>query len=801
MTKILAVLALVLAVSACDSAEERKAQLTESGVALLAEGAPDRAQSAFQDALRIDEAFAPAHLGMAKALLAQNKPGLAAGHLTRGLELDPAQDEARIDLAEVLLGLGEADAAMVHAEEALVRAPGTPKALAVKSGVLLQRGERTEARELARAALAAAPDLPIAWLTLIADRVQVEDFAGALGLLDEVQARPEAADDQVLQVIRISVLERMGDREGLGAALRKLAAAQPDDPGAALALVRWHMQGEPPETAAAEELLRGLAARNPDSAEDVFRLVEFINQTRGGEAARAELLARAEAQGKGRLFDRTLAAFDHQNGAPADALARLDAGIAAQGESEDADATRVLLARLLATPADAPRRAELVAAVLARDPTNVDALALRAETHIREDRYEAAIQDLHAALAGAPQSPELLELLAVAHERNGAPDLARERRAFAVQASNYAPEPTLRHALTLIGSGAADTAEGLLAQALERAPDDRRLLGALAEARLARGDADGAKQVAARLEQLGDSNGLDARIRAAALSTSGRSAEARDVMTAAWEASGGGRELAYLVQLHMRDGERDKAEALLGEALAANPDNLRATLMLAEVQASGGDAARAAATLEAGLAAAPNAGILHLAVSRLREAAGDIAGADAAIDAGLAAEPDNRDLRFTLALRHERNGDIEAAIALYDKLYEETPGNEFVANNLASLLAETRDDPESLARAAAIARRLRGSSSPMMLDTYGWTLHRIGQHAEAVTALKQSAAALDAVPLAHFHLGMAAEAAGDPALARTHLTRALALADAGAVLSEKARTAAGAALARLPAAE
>ena len=59
-----------------------------------------------------------------------------------------------------------------------------------------------------------------------------------------------------------------------------------------------------------------------------------------------------------------------------------------------------------------------------------------------------------------------------------------------------------------------------------------------------------------------------------------------------------------------------------------------------------------------------------------------------------------------------QQGDIDGAIAGYEALYAEDSGSPVLANNLASLIASYRDDPASLERAFAIARRLRGSEVP-----------------------------------------------------------------------------------------
>jgi Flp pilus assembly protein TadD len=99
-----------------------------------------------------------------------------------------------------------------------------------------------------------------------------------------------------------------------------------------------------------------------------------------------------------------------------------------------------------------------------------------------------------------------------------------------------------------------------------------------------------------------------------------------------------------------------------------------------------------------------------------------------------------------------------------------------IASNLASLITTYRDDPESLARATAIVRRLKGTSVPAFQDTYGWIAHRNGNHDEALTYLEPAAAGLPNDPVAQFHLAMLYLALGRTEDARRQLTHTLELA-------------------------
>jgi Flp pilus assembly protein TadD len=124
----------------------------------------------------------------------------------------------------------------------------------------------------------------------------------------------------------------------------------------------------------------------------------------------------------------------------------------------------------------------------------------------------------------------------------------------------------------------------------------------------------------------------------------------------------------------------------------------------------------------------------------------------------------------------EREKDFDGAIEIYEQLYALNSSSPVLANNLASMLTTHRSDSESLARAANIVRRLRGTEVPPFQDTYGWIAYRRENYEEAVEYLEPAAAELQNDALVQFHLGMTYAALNRNAEARTQLEKALELA-------------------------
>ena len=158
---------------------------------------------------------------------------------------------------------------------------------------------------------------------------------------------------------------------------------------------------------------------------------------------------------------------------------------------------------MLAATGAREESAALVETVLAEDRTHVGALKLRARAAIAADRPDAAVQDMRAALTAAPRDPEVMTIMAFAHERAGERGLMGERLALAVEVSNRGPEELLRYASFLMQENRPGPAEGVIVDALRRDPENRELLNTLGRIHLAREDWARAGQVAGILREAG----------------------------------------------------------------------------------------------------------------------------------------------------------------------------------------------------------------------------------------------------------------------------------------------------------
>lgn len=843
-----------LGLGACDDAEKRAEASYQRALALTARGDTAGAARELRDALRANGDHAGARLAYADLLRALGEDIEALRQYLRAADLAPGSLAPWSAAATLALRAGDLTTAGEAAAAALRIDPADPPARSVRATLdFRQPATRAAAVEMAQGVLRDMPaDVP-AHLILIADRMNAGDTAGA-------RARADAALEAVpgneeLHLTRLALFEQAGDTEAAGAALRTMAGLFPDNAGIRLALARWHLRAGDPD--GAESTLRAARDHAPADPEIAHALVLFLIEQRGPEAALAEIgrITAQEAEGGAagsidpRPFRRLRAGLLFDQGDRAGAIAELRALTGGAEPSDETRASQVMLARMLAeetgapdeTPGEAPDEApgdalgearRLLDAVLAGDPGLPEALRLRARLALDAGEPGQAIIDLRAAESGAPDDPEIMTLMALAHDQAGSPALAGQRLARAVELSRQAPGTSLRYARFLMRENRPGPAESVILSALRATPEDQPedldLLDMLGRVHVARGNWSAAAETAERIRASGAASGTasgtaagkperraEAEARAEALELASLRGQDRTLdgteagtgdMAALLEdlAAGGARgardegagesgaALAARVRALLAADKSAGARRVLTEALDRDAADPGARLMLAELARRDGDAAGAERLYRALTAERPELARGWLGLADLLRDAGRGAEADRALDAGIAATagatPEAAPgaargatlLLVARAAELERRGDAEGAIALYEALHARDPSVAVIANNLASLLSSARADPESLARAEEIARRFATSGTPAFRDTYGWILFRRGEAAAALAHLAPAAEAMPGDARTWFHRAEAEFALGRAEAAHASYTRALRAAEAGA---------------------
>lgn len=775
-------LSAILFVAGCDSAEERAEGHYEKAMELIDAGDVDRALVELRNVFQLNAQHTEARRLYAQTMLDMGRTRDAFGNFTLVSERLPQDLDSRLKLARLAVELLDWEAFERHATRAQEIASDDPETQAIwaikqfrDAAVAEDVPAREAAAEEIRRMSESRPDDLLLRRILIENEIMAQRYSSAL---EEVEAALEVAEERRdLLRARLALLLQLGEEDAVEEQLVQLVESDPSDEEMREALIRWYLsRGDMDE---ADVILRREAYAEDATTDERIRYVAYVQQIRGSDAAREEINDLLELGQDTEVLRSLRAGLDFDEGRREEAIAELQSIIDGAEPSDVLRDVKVSLARLQTQMGNAVEARRLVEEVLAEDPTNVAGLKMLAEWLIQEDTPDEAIVTLRTALDQEPRDPEIMTLMAAAYLRSGSQELAGEMFSLAVDASNNAPEESIRYARFLAEDEKYGVAEPILINALRLAPGNFAILAELGRVYLAMEDWPRLEQVEATLRRLEQPQATAAAngLRVERLQRQERTDEAVALLeTIIQEEGANDRAALEIVRAHLRNNDLEAAENFIDSVLSENPGDAQMKFLRAAVLAATDRADQAEAIYRELLAENPESEAVWRTLYVLLNREGRFEEGRAALGDALEALPQSPNLQWAMAGELEREGDIEGAIAIYETLYEQNSNSAVIANNLASLITTYREDEESLDRAWAIARRLRGAERPEFQDTYGWIALRRGDAEEAIEHLEPAASALSTDPLVQFHLGMAYARADRTEEALSQLRKAIELA-------------------------
>ncbi|GAA3866663.1 tetratricopeptide repeat protein [Celeribacter arenosi] len=768
-----------LALSGCQSSEEKAAEFYQNGLNLMESGDYDRAVIEFRNVFKVDASHREARHALAKILLEQrNDKRGAYGQYLRLAEQFPEDLEARLFLAEIAFDAGDMEEVERHTEMAYKLDPNNKRVQALnivqayRNAILAQDSEgRSDQAAKARSLLSSLPDSFLLRNLIIDDDIRSGNLTTALAGVDWMLERDRT--DIRFWRQRLGILNEMNDFDGVEAHLIEMVEQFPDDTANKATLVRFYLSRQ--QNDKAESFLRDLAEADPENSAASMDLVRFISELRGEEAARAELKRLIEDRADPLPYVTLDAGFDFAAGRQEEAIAALEGVLEGREPSNDTRQIKVALAQMLAQMGNEVGARARVEEILAEAPTNPEALKMKAAWLTQSDDTDGAIAALRTAMEQKPDDPDAMSLMAEAYARAGRQELANDFLALAVETSGNAPIETIRYAQVLIGKGNHIGAEDILLPALKLAPQNLDLLSTLGSLYVTMEDFGRVQSVAETLRRIGSpeavrvANSLDA---ARITEQSGPAEAVAFIEGLASSADADVSAKIALVRARLATGDTEQALQLARDLSADAPDDTLLRTILASTEAVAGNVDTAEGIYRDILKTAPERSDIWLELSRIMGRKADPEGARAVVEEGLAILPEDPNLLWANASFLERAGQIDEAIDIYETLYAENPNSIVIANNYASMLSTYRDDPDSLEKAWVVARRFSESPVAQMQDTYGWIIHKRGQSADALPYLEAAARSIPDDALVQYHLAEIYNALGrkEEAIAQFELT-------------------------------
>jgi tetratricopeptide (TPR) repeat protein len=758
----------LLFLTGCDSPEERAFSHVTSAEAFLEEDNFLKAELEAKNALQIQPKNADARMVLVTIAESRGDFPEMAANLRAAIESRPDYVPARLKLGTLYALSGMIDDANAQLSEAEQLAPDSAGVRVLRARVLASQGDLEGAAAELQSALEIEPD-NVEAIGLFANVTATSDVDSAIAMIDAAMAGQE--DKRTLRLLKIQLLQRGGDIDAVDAAYSALVADYPEEAGYSYQYAGFlAATGKEDQI---ESVLLALVEREPENIQARLALVQFVAGNRGPEAGEAMLLDYLDSAPDAHDLRLVLARQYQVTEREPEAIAEYETVVELAGNEDPALTAKSRLAAIELANGDAEAGEALIEDVLSVDSSNAEALVLRGALNFNRNEFKDAVSDLRSVLRESPDNAGAQLLLARTHSKAEDYSLAKDAYRRALQMTPGNAPVVIELVRLLVREGELEEAETVLEQQIQQTPEDVRIARALIAILVDRERYDDALDEARRVRALEGQAAIGDFLAGRIYQIRGQNEAAMQAFGSSLELKPAAREpLSGYVSSLVALGRQQDAIAFLEKMGRDYPDNLYSKTLLGRVLAGAGETTAAREVFESTLTENQEWLPAYTALAGLNQA--DLGAQIDVYKRGLDAVPGSQELALLLGTAYERNGQYEDAISTYAEALRANPEMQAVANNMAALLADFRDDEASFEQALELVAEFSDSNNPAFLDTLGWVHYRLGDFVVAQPLLVEAVKLAGDAPVLRYHLGMNYNAQGKFELAVEQLRAATA---------------------------
>ncbi len=723
------------------------AQYITRGNQLFDSGKYDDAAINYRNAIKKDPKSGDAFYRLALALFRTNKSSDGYQSLLRAVELNPNNTPAQVELANLSLAIYAAspqhpaafyDRAVKIADQLLAANANSFDALRLKGGIALMDNKPGPAISFFRRALATSPGNPDIQTDLAEALLKDnQPEQGEKEAREAISHHPEFGPAYDLLYSQYILGKRWDDAEAL---LKLRMTNNPKDASAIIRLAGFYAGRQRP--ADAEKLVDSLVARRNTFPDAGLLAGDFHSVVRSFDKALADYqrgLSRDKPRGK---------TYQVRSAAILAVLGRRDEGLktvnAVLAKDPKDLIARALKASILLEMGGAQnvKDASAITADLAKEsPGNARIQLLAGQAALLNAQFDAAIARLQQAARIQPGSTvPHLALARVYLARKNFQSMLEQANA----AMNINPRDNnarLYRIMALTGTGAFDTAEVEAQQLAKDTSNARQVemqLGIIALSQ---------KKFAAAEEHFDKLY---------------REGNGQDVSP-----------LAGLVSTLVAENNSDRALALLANQEKRTPDSIPTEALTAATAQAAGKFDLALAELQKMADQNPKSADVQIRIAELHVKESNYLAAIQAYQRALQLDPQRKGIIAAIGSAQSELGDTAGAIESYRKALAESPGNAFVLNNLAYLIAENHGDLNEASRLVSEGLR-KAPDNTSLKDTLAWVEVQQGNTTAAIPLLSALARKEPDNVTFRYHYGVALFRSGDHSGAKRELQTVLA---------------------------
>jgi len=769
---IFALLFFGLALPGCDNPEQKAAAYIKRGNVLFEQESYDKARIEYKNAARIKPIDPEARFRLGLVDEAQGDFYNAFANYTFAEQQNPRFRPALLKLAQYFLASEQYEQLQQRLDTVLGDAPDDPEAHALHAALLLRQKDYPGAEKEALFAQSKDP------ANITATSVLTGIYS-AQGNIDKAGQAVENGiarnpKDLSLLLLKAMLYERPVNLSKVTEAYEAIFKLKPAEARFRANLAVFYQKAGKIDDA--EAVLRAGVATFPDHWGMKRQFVSFLADNRGVDAAEAEIRGYMKAHPDNDDLYFWLADLYLTHKATDKAIALLEP-IAARAQMDTPGLNaRTSLARIHFAKGNRELAEKLVAAVLEKDPSNHDALFVRANLFFDQGLYQNAVSDLRSILRAQPRAKHVFPLLSEVLLVQGHLDLAIDTlsQLMEIDPENAAGRVRLAQMHNLNG----DTKRAIEMLAIVTKINPQYPVGWESTARVALDAKDWAAAEAAitTLDGIPDQRMTATFLKGQLLERTGKTEEALPLYTQVIDADPSSalaeHALSALVDAYQGLGKLDVAFQYIRTLKTDSP--FVTTLL--------GQCAIKLGRLDEGTAAFDKVIAVHAPFqdpyleraklylnSHSPEQALDV------LKKAAAAVPADSRASLMAAGILTNSGRYQEAISLYEDILARDPDALVAVNNLAALIADFQhNDSAALEKARKLAERFAGSSDPLLLDTLAWVYFRQGHMQQAQTLMERAMSYGSRLPAQiHYHYGVLLLKAGKTAPAKKELQQAV----------------------------
>jgi len=707
------------------------------------------------------------YFAQAEQALANKQYSEAILGYRNAIKIDPRYGEARYKLAEAYAGAGDLPNSAREYVRAAELLPDNLEANLKAAQFLMVGQQFDQARARAQRVVDIDPKNVQGRILLGSAIAGLKDYAGALKEIEEAIRLAPASGAGYTN--RAALMLAQGKKDEAQQNFEKAVEIEPKAVGPRLALASYFWSvGSLPD---AEKAIRG--ALDVDPASGVANRALAILLMGTGRAKQAEPYVKASVKAAGTpeaelaLADYYIDLGDTTNAKPI--LERLLAG------EKTANAAGIKLGQMEYATGDHASAYKRIDTVLAKAPSNVDALNVKARWLLAERRAKEALVPAELAVKTDPKSAEAHFLLGTAKGTLGQTNEAKAEFGEVLKINPRAGAAQTALAGLSLAAGSTDAGVQFAQEALASQPANVNARLLLVRGLLMRNETDRAASELAALSKSMPNDPQVAALNGGLLLLKKDKVGARREYERAIKLDPHSVDaLAGMTSLDISEGQLAKARARLDAELAGPQPNSAVLLLAARTDLVAADLTAAETKLRQVVERSPSSleaysllGGIYIKQNKL-----DAARHEFETLAGRQEKPIGAHTIIGMLLQLQKQDD--EALKAYQRALDLDPSSPVAANNVAYMLADRNQNlDQALQLAKAAASRL--PDEPSVADTVGWVYYKKQLPMLAIPQFEKSVQRAPANPLFQYHLGLAYAGVGETQKARKALEESLRL--------------------------